>query len=58
MYDPLPHQMHGAMLGAVSYAGMRHLLGQDHLTALTRSLAAANLAAAYMMLFGHGAPNF
>ena len=58
MYDPLPHPMHGVMLGAASYAGMRYLLGQDHVTALTRSLAAANLAAAYIMLFGHGEPNF
>ena len=56
MYDPLLHQMHGVMLGAASYAGMRYLLRQDHVTALTRSLAVTNLAAAYMMLFGHGAP--
>ena len=56
MYDPLPHQMHGVMLGAASYTGMRYLLRQDHDTALARSLAVTNLAAAYMMLFGHGAP--
>ena len=56
MNDPLSHQMHGAMFGAASYMGMRYLLGQDHITALTRSLAAGNLAAAYMMLFGHGMP--
>jgi hypothetical protein len=56
MNDPLSHQMHGAMFGAASYMGMRYLLGQDHITALTRSLAACNLASFYMLSFGHTLP--
>ena len=56
MEGPLTAQLHGAMIGAVSYGAMRYLMGQDSVTALRRSVLLANGVAAYMVMYGHALP--
>lgn len=48
--------LHGAIIAAVLYLIMFYALKQGHNVALSRSVLIGLLAAAYMILFGHGAP--
>ena len=50
------HLVHAALLALVLYLVMRYLLGQSHTRALNRSVLVGLLAAAYMLMFGHGLP--
>ena len=55
---PLTMQVHGALLGGVSYAIMTQFMRQSADVALSRSMLLANLVAAYMLAFGHKLPSF
>ena len=48
--------LHGAIIAVVLYLIMFYGLKQNHNAALSRSVLLGLLAAAYMILFGHGAP--
>lgn len=56
MEGPLTMQMHGALIGAVSYGVMLYVLQQSPTVALRRSVLVANAVASYMIVFGHSLP--
>ena len=48
--------IHGAIIAGILYLVMVYALQQLHNVALSRSILIGLLSAAYMILFGHGAP--
>ena len=57
MEEP-PHVMvlHGLLITAALYIVMKHILGQAHNVAETRSVAFGLFSALYMVVFGHNVP--
>lgn len=49
--------LHSALIGLFLYLIMLFVLGQKQVVAENRSIFAASLVLAYMILFGHGLPS-
>jgi len=57
MVNPLMHLVHAAVVTVVLYLLMKFVLKQSDAKSMTRSVVIGLVAALYMVLFGHGAPN-
>ena len=49
--------VHSAIIGILLFLFMFYILAQKQIVAENRSILAAALVLAYMILFGHGLPN-
>ena len=56
MESALMMVVHSVVIGVLLYLLMVYILGQSSMVAETRSVLAAAIILAYMVVFGHGLP--